>query len=126
MTGALRLDFNSGDAAYVAGLQDFFANNTEMPAFRATANLFSPDDAVAPYLLPTAKTAVRWGSIRRAYVRTGLDHALQPALQDRWIAEADALTPGNPTTVYPLAASHSPFISQPDRLAGILLEVAGR
>ena len=65
VTGALRLDFNSGDAAYVAGLQDFFANDTEMPAFRATANLFSPDDAVAPYLLPTAKTAVRWGSIRR-------------------------------------------------------------
>ncbi len=125
-TGALRLDFNSGDAAYFAGLQDFFANDTDLAAFRATANLFSPDDAVAPYLLPTAKTAQRWGSIRRSYVRTGLDHALQPALQDRWIAEADALTPGNLTTVYPLDSSHSPFISQPDRLAGILLEVAGR
>ena len=97
-----------------------------MAEFRATANLFSPDDAVTPYLLPTVKTAQRWGSIRRSYVRTSLDHALQPALQDRWIAEADALMPSNPTTVYPLASSHSPFISQPDKLAAILLEVAGR
>ena len=126
VTGVLRLDFNSSDATYFAGLQDFFANDTDRAGFRATANLFTPDDAVAPYLLPTAKTAQRWGSVRRSYIRTSLDHALQPALQDRWIAEANALTPGSPTTVYPLATSHSPFISRPDELAAILLDVAAR
>ncbi len=66
------------------------------------------------------------GRIPRAYVRKGRDHALLPAPQDRWIAEADALTPGNPTTVHRMDSSHSAPLSQPERLAAILLEAAGR
>jgi hypothetical protein len=47
-----------------------------------------------------------------------------PALQDRFIREADAYTPGNPTEVITLAASHSPFLSIPGALAEALATLA--
>jgi hypothetical protein len=43
-----------------------------------------------------------------------------PALQAKFIAEADAAFPDNPTSVVPLDASHSPFLSMPDRVADIV------
>ena len=124
VTGALRFDWNTGDPDYLAALQNIFYNDVDLPMFRAAANLLTPDDPFGPFNVPTVRTAQRWGSIRRAYVRAARDIALLPALQDRWIAEADALTPANPTKVYPLDSGHSPFISQPDALAAILLDMA--
>ena len=42
-----------------------------------------------------------------------------------FIANADAAFPGNPTAVRELEASHSPFLSVPDQVAGIVLDVLG-
>ncbi len=47
-----------------------------------------------------------------------------PALQQRFIDEADAFVPGNPTHVHQLDSSHSPFMSQPAVLAGVLADIA--
>jgi hypothetical protein len=46
--------------------------------------------------------------------------AIRPALQARFIAEADAAFPDNPTSVVALDASHSPFLSMPSEVAGIV------
>jgi hypothetical protein len=53
-----------------------------------------------------------------------LDNALAIALQDRMIREADAFTPENRFEVKTLEAGHSPFASQPERLAAILAGLA--
>ena len=54
-------------------------------------------------------------------MRCAADRAILPALQTRFIAEADAAFPGNPTRVVDLDTSHSPFLSQPDRVADAIL-----
>jgi hypothetical protein len=46
-----------------------------------------------------------------------------PALQRKFIADADAAFPANPTAVRELEAAHSPFLSMPDQVAGIVLDV---
>jgi hypothetical protein len=58
--------------------------------------------------------------VPRTFIRTTEDRTVPLALQDRMIAEADALTPDNPFDVRSLPSSHSPFASMPDRLAEVL------
>ena len=43
------------------------------------------------------------------------------SLQAKFIVDADAALPANPTTVSALDASHSPFLSMPDQVAEIVL-----
>jgi hypothetical protein len=69
----------------------------------------------------TALTAAAWGSIPRTYVRCSAERAILPALQTRFVAEADAAFSANPTRVVDLETSHSTFLSQPDRVASAIL-----
>ncbi|AEU38010.1 alpha/beta fold hydrolase [Granulicella mallensis] len=124
--GALRFDWNSLDPVYAPALQNLFYNDVAPVPYRAVANLLTPDDPAGPFSVPVTRTAQRWGSIPRSYVRTALDRVILPTLQDRWIAQANALTPSNSTKVYPIESSHSPFISQPQKLGEALLDVANR
>ena len=120
--GAVRLDVRSPDAAYRAGLRE--ALYADVPAAEADGviRLLSTD---LPLGIPggaTEVTAEAWGSIPRTYVRCAADFAIRPALQSRFIAEADASFPEQPTNVVELDASHSPFLSQPGRVAHAILE----
>ncbi len=124
--GALRLDWNSQDPAYFESLRNIFYNDVTTATFRSYANLLTPDDPVQPFTIPIVKTVERWGSVPRSYIRTSLDNSFLPALQDRLIAQANAFAPRNPTFVYRLNSSHSPFVSQPENLADILLDAARR
>jgi hypothetical protein len=65
-------------------------------------------------------TPERWGRVPRTFVRATQDQTVPLALQDRMIAEADELTPGNRFDVRTLPSSHSSFASMPDRLADVL------
>ena len=66
-----------------------------------------------------------WGRIPRTYVRFTLDRLIPPALQDRFIDEADRLTPDNPTDVRSVAAPHVGPFDRPE-LVEIFAELAGR
>ncbi len=122
--GASRIDFNSSDPSYLANVQFYLASDVSSDAFRAFINDCTPDDPVQKYLIPTVKTVQRWGSIRRSYIRTAKDEAFLPTLQEYWIAKADAFAPSNKTNVYHLDSSHLSFISKPDKLSEILLDIA--
>jgi pimeloyl-ACP methyl ester carboxylesterase len=122
--GALRIDQRSDDAAYRANTRLAFFGDVDEAQFEAVAGLLTPDVPVAPFATPIATTPDRWGSLARHYIRCNQDRAIRPALQRRFIAEADAFTPGNPTVVHELDSSHSPFLSQPRALARLLAEVA--
>ncbi|MBR8640514.1 hypothetical protein KEF29_17345 [Streptomyces tuirus] len=49
--------------------------------------------------------------------------ALRPALQRKFISDADAAFPDNPTAVTSVDSSHSPFLSVPERVVDILLRL---
>ncbi|MFG2832412.1 hypothetical protein ACGFWI_33970 [Streptomyces sp. NPDC048434] len=55
-----------------------------------------------------------WGTIARTYIRLTDDRSLPVAMQDRLVAEADALTPDNPFDVHTLATSHVGYFPPPN------------
>ncbi len=122
--GALRIDHRSADSAYRAGSKKAFFGDLSEVDFDAVAHLLTPDVPVQPMATPIALTANGWGALPRHYVRCAQDMAIRPALQDRFIAEADSFTPGNRTVVHRMDSSHSPFFSQPQALAELLAGIA--
>ncbi|GAA0385475.1 hypothetical protein GCM10009530_40520 [Microbispora corallina] len=120
-TGALRMDFRSGDPAYRARLKETFAADVDDHDWEAIAHLLTPDTPIGPLAEPVTVTPGGWGRIPRTYVMCTEDQALPPDAQRRFIDEADAHVLHNPTDVRTLPSSHSPFASRPEALAEILL-----
>jgi pimeloyl-ACP methyl ester carboxylesterase len=120
LVGAIRLDVRNPDPDYRAravraslgGVPDHLAD--------AAIRLSSPDLPLGIVTGTTELTAEAWGAIPRTYVVCARDEAIMPALQRRFIAEADAAFPDNPTTVVELDTAHSPFLSMPEQLATVL------
>ncbi|MFA6314696.1 MAG: alpha/beta fold hydrolase [Sterolibacterium sp.] len=123
--GAMRIDFRSHDEGFRVRIRSAFCHDIDDHAYAAMEHLLTPDVPAAPVAAPTVATRERWGAVPRAYVRCSEDRAVMPALQDRFIREADAFTPGNRTEVLTLAASHSPFVSMPRELARALAQLSG-
>lgn len=124
VVGALRMDHRSDSASYRASSKLAFYADVSQADYEAMANLLTPDVPVAAFATPIATTPDRWGSVPRHYIRCLEDRAIRPALQQRFIDEADAFVPGNRTVVHELACSHSPFLSQPEALAELLAKIA--
>jgi pimeloyl-ACP methyl ester carboxylesterase len=124
VVGALRLDPRSSDKTYLANTKNAFYGDVSQAEFNAAVNLLTCDVPVAPFATPINTTASRWGVLPRHYIKCLQDRAILPALQQRFISEADAFTPSNRTLVHEMDSSHSPFISQPEKLARILASIA--
>jgi len=122
-TGGLRIDPASPDAAYRQQLRNAFYGDVAPAVADAAIGLLTPE---APAGLATGAsdlTADGWGSVSRAYIMCTQDQAVRPPLQRKFIADADAAFPGNPTEVHTLDSSHSPFLSMPGDLADIILKL---
>ncbi|MGP3937379.1 alpha/beta fold hydrolase [Nonomuraea sp. KM88] len=119
-TGAIRLDFATDDPVYRQRLYEAFYGDVDRALADAATGLLTPDGPAGIMLGTTTLTRDGWGSVRRTYVTCTRDRAITPALQAKFVAEADAAFPGNPTSVVTLDASHSPFLSMPEVLAGIV------
>ena len=124
VAGALRIDPHSDEAAYRATVKRALFDDVPQAEYEALANLMSCDVPAAPFATAIPTTAARWGSIDRHYIKCLQDRVILPALQQRFIDEADAFVSGNPTQVHQLDSSHSPFVSQPAVLAGVLTDIA--
>ncbi|MGU7784152.1 alpha/beta fold hydrolase [Burkholderia sp. PU8-34] len=122
--GALRMDPRSDDTAYRATAKRALFDDVSQAEYEAIANLMSCDVPAAPFATAIPTTAARWGAIDRHYIKCLQDRVILPALQQRFIDEADAFAPDNPTHVHQLDSSHSPFVSQPAVLAGVLTDIA--
>ncbi|MCD0445442.1 alpha/beta fold hydrolase [Glycomyces sp. A-F 0318] len=112
--GVARVNWRTADPALLDGIRDCLAGGLGDEEFLRLLNLFQPDEPVA---IPTSEFTVeadRWGRIPRTYVRLTEDRLIPPALQDRFIAEADRLTPDNPTEVISVAAPHVGPFYRPD------------
>lgn len=99
-------------------------NHTYTPErARATLQLLQPDEPLSIPMTDVRGHAETWGRIPRTYVRLTEDRLLPPALQDRWIAEADRLTPDNRFDVHSIESPH--FLPRDPALVKIMSDLAG-
>ncbi|SDU68128.1 alpha/beta fold hydrolase [Jiangella alkaliphila] len=104
--GVARVNWRTADPELIHGIRECLAGGFTDAETTRLLSQFQPDEPVA---IPAAEIRVRaagWGRIPRTYVRFTADRLIPPALQDRFIAEADRLTPDNPTDVHSVAAPH--------------------
>jgi pimeloyl-ACP methyl ester carboxylesterase len=114
--GAARID----TASYRAQLREALYADVDTATADAAIGLLTPDAPIGIPIGTTTLTADGWGAVPRTYVLCTQDRALPPAMQRRFIADADAAFPDNPTSVVTLDASHSPFLSMPEQVADIV------
>jgi pimeloyl-ACP methyl ester carboxylesterase len=118
--GALRTNWRTADPGMLAELKTaLFAEGTERE-FLAFLNTLEPDesiDAGVERLDPAT-----WGTVPHTYVRLARDTSIPPALQDRFIREADALIPDSVFDVHTLDSSHVGFLVHPAEAARLLAQ----
>jgi pimeloyl-ACP methyl ester carboxylesterase len=117
--GAGRANYRTADPVMLAALKaSMMADGTD-EQFRAFLNILQPDESLAVMMSDARGHAGTWGTIARTYIRLTGDRSLPVAMQDRLIAEADALTPDNPYDVHTLTTSHVGFVLEPEKLVAI-------
>lgn len=108
--GATRINWRSGDAATFHAVRAALAGGFTDDAVRRLQAMLEPDETASIPHADARGQAATWGRIPRTYVRFTRDRLIPLALQDRFIAEADRLTPDNPTDVRSVDAPHvGPF-----------------
>jgi pimeloyl-ACP methyl ester carboxylesterase len=120
VTGAMRINPRDADPDYVEKGRIALYGDVPTEQYIRYASYLNPDLPLPVAFDDARGTTERWGRVPRTFVRTTEDRTVPLALQDRMIAEADALTPDNRFDVRSLPSSHSPFASMPDRLAATL------
>jgi len=123
--GATRIHAGSTDEAYRSLLKaSFYADVAESDFARMESQLHC-DESNAGALAPSQITPGNFGTVPRHYIRTTQDRAIPLTGQDHMIAMVDAGM-GGETITHSLESSHSPFLSQPDALSNILIDIGIR
>ncbi|WP_399920587.1 alpha/beta fold hydrolase [Streptomyces kanamyceticus] len=122
--GLLRTNFRTADPGTLAAFKEALGADLTDDEFRAFLNTFQPDENLDVGTPADRARAATWGRIPRTYVRLASDTSVPPAIQDRMIREADALTPDNPFEVRTLEGSHLRWLVHPRPAAGLLAELA--
>ncbi|WP_181770331.1 alpha/beta fold hydrolase [Amycolatopsis pittospori] len=120
--GALRMNWRTADPTMLAALKTAMLEDGTDQEFLAYLNTIEPDESLDAG--DERADAATWGRIQRTYIRLTRDRSMPIALQDRFIKEADALTPDNPTDVRSVEGSHVGFLMRPQEIAGILAGLA--
>ena len=121
--GATRINPGPADEVYRTLLKaSFYADLTDTEFEEVAAQLHC-DEPNGGALAPSPITPGRFGSVPRHYIRTTQDCAIPLTGQDYMIAAVDG-TIGNTTITHTLESSHSPFLSQPEALSKILLDIS--
>ncbi|MBE1589847.1 pimeloyl-ACP methyl ester carboxylesterase [Nonomuraea angiospora] len=118
--GAGRANYRTADPALLAALKAATMADVSDEQFRAFLNILQPDESIAVMMANARVQADTWGTIARTYIRLTEDRSLPVAMQDRLIAEANALTPDNPYDVHTLDTSHVGFVFRAGEVAAIL------
>ncbi|SHM21865.1 alpha/beta fold hydrolase [Rhodanobacter sp. OK091] len=120
--GATRIHAGSTDEAYRALLKASFYADVSEADFAHAASQLHCDESNAGALAPSDITPGRFGTVPRHYIRCTQDRAIPLTGQDHMIATVDRAM-GGKTTTHTLESSHSPFLSQPAKLARVLIDI---
>ena len=123
VVGALRINPTAEDAGYVSQLRAAFYGDVSDADFAEIRASLHCDEPAGGAVTPSPVTPARFGTVKRHYVRCSTDRAIRPAGQDFMIGAVDSAV-GGATEVHTLDASHSPFLSKPSALLGILKLIA--
>lgn len=123
LIGARRLDPRATDPAYRERVRQTFYGDLTDAAFHAALAHLHPDEPAAVTLEPSPVTAGRFGTVPRHYIECLRDRAITIAMQRELVRLVDDAVGGR-TRVHTLDCSHSPFHSQPQALAALLLHIA--
>jgi pimeloyl-ACP methyl ester carboxylesterase len=118
--GAIRMNWRTADPELLDRAQAALLADGTRDELLAYLHLQDPDESLRIDEKLVRADAATWGTIPRTYVRLAQDRAMPPALQDRYIAEADALTPDNPFDVHTLDTTHLGAQVHPGPLADLL------
>jgi len=113
------ISFDEGAAASSvarSAVRDLFYGDCTVEASERATRLLVPEP-VGPASTPVHVTAERWGSVPRSYIVCTQDRAISPAQQRAMIASVGV------DRVIEMDSGHSPFISQPERLATLLIDL---
>lgn len=122
--GVLRMNWRTADPTLLAALKSAICADGTDQEFLAYLNTLEPDESLDGGDATDRAHAHTWGRIPRTYVRLTGDRSIPLALQDRFIEEADALTPDNPFDVHALDSSHTGFLIRPTETATLLANLA--
>ncbi|MFC4118952.1 alpha/beta hydrolase [Nonomuraea zeae] len=122
--GAVRVNWRAADPGFLADARHLFMADATDDQFRVFLNTLQPDSSMAVLTADARVDAATWGTIPRTYIRLTEDRTTPVAFQDRMIAEADELTPGNPFDVHSVESSHAGFILKGAEVAAILARLA--
>ena len=121
--GAIRMNWRTADPELLAALKrSMFADGSD-EEFLIYLNSLQPDEALDGGGPDDRADAETWGRVPHTYIRLTQDESIPVALQDRFIREADALTPGNRFDVRTLEAAHIEPLVRPEPLAEILADL---
>ncbi|MEV6283135.1 alpha/beta hydrolase [Kribbella sp. NPDC051770] len=112
--GATRVNWRSANPAVFDAVKRCLAGDFTDEGVSRLLNMLEPDESASIPLTEARGRAETWGRIPRTYVRFTQDRLIPLALQDRFIAEADRLTPDNPTDVRSIDAPHVGPFDRPD------------
>ncbi|MGW5385083.1 alpha/beta hydrolase [Nocardia sp. NPDC003963] len=118
--GAGRANYRTADPEMLRGLKEATMADRSDAEFMAFLNILQPDESIEVMVADATANPATWGRIPRTFVRLTADRSLPIAMQDRLIADADALTPGNEFSVHTLDTSHAGFIHHSAELARLL------
>lgn len=118
--GALRFNWRTADPELLDTLQEALLADGTRDELLTYLHTQDPDESTVIDDDLARANPDTWGRIPRHYVRLPADRALPVALQDRFITEADALTPDNPFVVHDLDASHIGVQLHPEPIADLL------
>lgn len=120
--GCIRLNWRGADRVTRAALRNAIAAEATDDEFVQLIATSQPDEVFwqADPSWDHKPDKATWGRLPRVFVRTTEDRAMPPAAQDRYITEADALTPDNPFEVYSIHSSHTGFFRHPTEIVEVL------
>jgi pimeloyl-ACP methyl ester carboxylesterase len=98
-------------------VNSFIQDGTENEQSLVLAN-YRAEPAI-PLTNAVTLTAANYGSVSKVYIKTLMDHAITPTLQNRMLAATTGFS-----GVYQLNTSHSPFLVKPDSVALLLTNIA--
>lgn len=118
--GVLRLNWRTADRRELAVFKEMICAEYTDAEFLRVLEGMQTDESMTAYGNRAVGRAGTWGRIPRTYLRFGRDRTVATALQDRMIAEADALTPHNRFTVHDFPTSGHLGPTDPSRIANVL------
>jgi pimeloyl-ACP methyl ester carboxylesterase len=119
--GALRVDWGLDKPHLVDGLHKALLADGSREELLAMLRSMDNDEALAFDEDAVRVDPAAWGRVPHTYVRLTADRVMPVALQDRFVADADAAVPDNPFRVVDLETSHLGVQARPDPLVDQLV-----